>query len=77
MVALQTVVLDQQLQVVGDAVTSIKSSIFTRLVRDLQTLIDVLFIEANASGELCQSLVCIIACFMNDVDVEVFCLLIE
>lgn len=48
----QAVRLGQKLDVIGDLVSAVQTSIFTRLVGDLEEAVDFLLVEADAAGEL-------------------------
>lgn len=75
--ASQSVGLDQQLEVVGDLVSRVETAVRARLVRNLKQTIDLLLIEADTTGKLREPGVSLIASLVDDIDVEVFLLLVK
>ena len=75
--ASQAVGLGQKLDVVCDLVATVQTAVLARLVRDLEKAVDLLLVDTHAAGKLRQSGVCLVACLMDDVDIEVLVLLVE
>jgi hypothetical protein len=75
--ASQAVGLGQKLDVIRDLVSAVQASIFTRLVGDFEEAVDLLLVETDATGELRESRVGVVACFVHHVDIKVVGLLVE
>lgn len=73
----QPVRLDLNLHIIRDFVSRVQTAILTRLVADLQKVINLLLIHADASSDLRQALVCVVTRLVDDANVEEVFLLVE
>lgn len=66
---LHAIHLDQDLQLIRNTIPGVQRSILSRLVRDVQELVHLLLIDTDFTSDLSETLVCLVAGFVDDVDV--------
>ena len=74
---LQSVVLDQRLQVVGDTVPTVQATVFAWLCGDLKLGVDSLRVYTYSAGQIGQSFVGLVPGLVDNVPIKVFRLLVE
>lgn len=69
--------LDHKLDVIGHLVAGIQLTFIASLLFDGQQLKDLVLIQANTTGNLCQSLIGLVARFINNTDIKKLFLMLE
>jgi hypothetical protein len=73
----QTTSLDEQLEIIGHLIARVQTSIRTRLIGDLKLIVNLALIQTNTSSKFGKSLVSLVSGLIDDIDVEVFGLLVK